>query len=192
MLPWAQYWYNTSMHSTIEMTPYKALYNRDPLLLVRYEASNQDEVSLLEMLIARDKWLEQLKINMFRLQQFKKDYVDKNKRHLEFEEGKLVLVKLQTYGQHSVALRKNQKLGLKIFGPFLIIKKLSVVAYKLELPEMARIHNAFHISVLKKFKGDQPIPYLPLSLQTTKSGPILSPHAITDNKVILQNGTKVQ
>jgi len=30
MLPWAQYWYNTSMDNTIKMTPYKALYGRDP------------------------------------------------------------------------------------------------------------------------------------------------------------------
>jgi len=50
------------------MTPYKALYDRDPPSLVRYEASNQDKVSLQKMVMARDRWLEQLKINMSRSQ----------------------------------------------------------------------------------------------------------------------------
>jgi len=85
---------------------------------------------------------------MNRSQQFMKAYADKNRRHLEFEEGDLVLVKLQPYRQHSIALRKNQKLGMKYFGPFRISTKLSVVAYKLDLPSEARIHNVFHISLL--------------------------------------------
>jgi len=38
------------------MTPYKALYGCDPPSLVRYETSPQDEVSLQEMLVARDRW----------------------------------------------------------------------------------------------------------------------------------------
>jgi len=118
MLPWTQYRYNTSMHSTIKMTPYKALYGRDPPSLVRYEASNQDEVSLQEMLIARDKWLGQLKINMSRFQQFMKNYVDRKRRYLEFEEGELVLVKLQPYRQHLVALRKKSETRIQIFWPF--------------------------------------------------------------------------
>jgi len=158
MLPWAQYWYNTSIHSSIKMTPYKALYSRYPPSLVKYEFSPLDEVSLQEMMIARDQLLEQLKRNMTHSQQFMKSYADRNRRYLKFEENELVLVKLQPYRQHSLALRKNQKLGMKYFDPFRIIKKLSPVAYRLELPETTRIHNVFHISVLKKFQGEQQTP----------------------------------
>ena len=58
MLPWAQLWYNTSFHSTIKMSPYKALYGKDPPTLVRYEISNQDGQSLQEMLISRNRLIE--------------------------------------------------------------------------------------------------------------------------------------
>ena len=36
--------------------------------------------------------------------------------------GELTLVKLQPYRQHLVALRKNQKLGMKYFGLFEVIE----------------------------------------------------------------------
>ena len=63
------------------------------------------------------------------------------------------MVKLQPYRQHSVALRKNQKLGMRFFGPFEVVERVGHVAYKLKLPEAARIHLVFHISLLKKFQG---------------------------------------
>ena len=51
------------------------------------------------------------------------------RRDLQFMVGDLVLVKLQPYKQHSVALRKHQKLGMRYFGPFLVIERIGTVAY---------------------------------------------------------------
>lgn len=81
---------------------------------------------------------------------------------------------------------------MKYFGPFHIIQKLSPVAYKLELTKTTQNHNVFHISVLKKFQGEQQTPYFPLPLQTTELGPVIAPHAILGSMVILQNGKEVQ
>ncbi|WVZ16869.1 hypothetical protein V8G54_009851 [Vigna mungo] len=59
------------------------------------------------------------------------------------------------------------------FRPFKVVAKVGVVAYKLELPETARIHPVFHISQLKPFKGVIHEPYMPLPLTTSELGPIL-------------------
>jgi hypothetical protein len=53
-----------------------------------------------------------------------KDQADKHRRHVVFEVGDRVLVKLQPYRQKSIALRKHQKLGMRFFGPFTIIERV--------------------------------------------------------------------
>nr|KYP34631.1 hypothetical protein KK1_044394 [Cajanus cajan] len=102
---------------------------------------------------------------------------------------RLVLVKLQPYRQLSLALRKNQKLGMRYFGPFPIIEKIGMVAYTLKLLDIARIHPIFHVSVLKLFKGDYATSYIPLPLLNIEEGPILQPIAILQYHTILR-GTK--
>ncbi|MED6176079.1 hypothetical protein PIB30_116938 [Stylosanthes scabra] len=72
MLPWAQYWYNTSFHSSIKMAPFKALFGRDPPSLIRYELSGDDEPSLQEILLEHDRLLDALKQNLHRAQHFMK------------------------------------------------------------------------------------------------------------------------
>jgi len=78
-----------------------------------------------------------------------------NKRRIDiqFEKGDLVLVKLQLYRQAIVAARLNHKISRRLFGPFLVIELIGVVAYKLALPPGSRIHPTFHVSLLRAYKG---------------------------------------
>ncbi|MCO5613218.1 hypothetical protein L7F22_067494 [Adiantum nelumboides] len=48
------------------------------------------------------------------------------------------------------------KLSMRYYGPFQVCDKISDVAYRLKLPESWRIHNAFHVSLLRPYVGDVP------------------------------------
>jgi len=99
-----------------------------------------------------------------------KKQANKNRRHMEFVVGDLVLVKLQPYRQHSLALRNNHKLTMRYFGLFEIIDRIGTVAYKLKLPPIAVIHPMFHVLGLKPFKGDVSQPYMSFLLLTNEKG----------------------
>jgi hypothetical protein len=189
VLSWAEYWYNTAFQTSIGMTPFKALYGREPPYLTRYEPQVNDPPALQEELMERDKILQQLKSNLERAQQYMKKQADRHRSDITLQVGDLVLVKLQPYRQQSVALRKNQKLGMRYFGPFEIIARVGNVAYKLKLPENAKIHPVFHVSQLKIFKGDPQQQYLPLPLTMSEIGPMLQPIEILQARTI-QRGTK--
>ena len=48
--------------------------------------------------------------------------------------------------------RKKGKLSPRFVGPFEILKRIGKVAYELALlPTLARVHNVFHVSMLRKY-----------------------------------------
>jgi len=95
-------------------------------------------------------------------------------------------LKLQGYRQQSIQKQHNQKLVPKFYGPYRVVKKISPVAYRLALPSQAKIHDVFHVSVLKKWVGvGTPIhDDLPLLADDRQ----LTPQAILDQR--LQQGNE--
>ena len=49
---------------------------------------------------------------------------------------------------------KFKKLKPRYCGPYLIIDKINDQAYRLELPPHLKVHNVFHVNLLKKYVVD--------------------------------------
>ena len=75
-------------------------------------------------------------------------------KDLEFEVEDQVFLKLSPR-KGVVRFGKRGKLNPRYIGPFEIVDGIGPVAYRLDLPEeFSRVHNVFHISMLRKYIPD--------------------------------------
>ncbi|XP_074377329.1 uncharacterized protein LOC141718850 [Apium graveolens] len=110
-----------------------------------------------------------------------KNTYDSGHRELSFAVGDWVWLRLQPYRQLTIARKKYHKLLPKYFGPFKITATIGPVAYKLELPAGSRIHDVFHVSLLKEYKG--PPPEVVTNLPPVVDGKSLpTPHTVIRSK----------
>jgi hypothetical protein len=67
--------------------------------------------------------------------------------------GEHVFLKVKAR-RSSLRLGSCLKLGARYCGPFEILDKIGPVAYMLALLASMRVHNVFHVSLLKKYAPD--------------------------------------
>ena len=91
---------------------------------------------------------------LFTAQSRQKSYADVRRRPLEFEVGDHVFLKVLP--KRGVArFGKRGKLLPRFTGPFKILERIGVVAYRLALPpRMSGVHEVFHVSMLRKYTPD--------------------------------------
>ncbi|KAD2805602.1 hypothetical protein E3N88_38979 [Mikania micrantha] len=149
----AEWWYNTTFHSSLGMTPFEALYGFPPPLHIPYLPKDSGDKEVDEVMKDREAATAVLKQSLLQAQNRMKQQADKRRTDREYEKGMWVYLKLQPYMQSSLRVHKHSKLTPKYFGPFLIIDKVGKVAYKFDLPDESQIHPVFHVSLLKPAVG---------------------------------------
>ncbi|ONK61028.1 uncharacterized protein A4U43_C08F25340 [Asparagus officinalis] len=82
------------------------------------------------------------------------DDFDVKHRHLEFQPGVHVFLKIFP-NRGTIHFGRRGKLSPRYVGPFDVLERVGVVAYRLALPPtLAGVHNVFHVSQLRKYVGD--------------------------------------
>lgn len=116
---------------------------------------------------------------------------DAKKIERTFEEGDLVLLKLQLYRQSSVAVQRWLKLAPKYYGPFEIEKKIRSIAYKLKLLTSFKIHHVFRVSMLKKYEGKGPNANSTLPIKYSQGQITVEPEMILQQRTIQSCGKPI-
>ncbi|GJT93886.1 putative reverse transcriptase domain-containing protein [Tanacetum coccineum] len=153
-LPLAEFSYNNSYHLSIRCAPFEALYGRkcrSPVLWAEIGDSRLIGPELVQettdkVVVIRDR----LKAARDR----QKSYADNRRKPLEFQVGDHVMLKVSPW-KGVVRFGKKGKLAPRFVGPFEILERIGLMAYRLRLPkELSSVHDTFHVSNLKKCLAD--------------------------------------
>ena len=83
-----------------------------------------------------------------------KSYADLKMRDIAYEVGDKVFLKVSPW-RKILQFGKKGKLSLRFKGPYEVLERIGPVAYRLALPpELAKLHNVFHVSMLRRYRSD--------------------------------------
>ena len=83
-----------------------------------------------------------------------KSYADQHRKEMEFQVGEKVFLKVSPW-RGIMRFGNKGKLSPRYIGPYEIVEKIGPLAYKLALPpNLARIHDVFHVSMLRRYRSD--------------------------------------
>ena len=160
-LPLIEFSYNNSYHSSLKATPFEALYGRRCRTPVIWEEVGKASITGPELINETTEKVKIIRERLIAAQDRQKSYADKRRRPIEFQIGDRVLLKVSPW-KRVFRFGKKGKLSPRYIGPFEITEKIGEVTYRLNLPsKLQSIHNAFHVSNLRKCLSDEKakIPY---------------------------------
>ncbi|GJU55527.1 putative reverse transcriptase domain-containing protein [Tanacetum coccineum] len=142
-------------HTSIKAAPFEVLYGRKCRSPVCWAEVGDAQLTGPAIIHETTEKIVQIKSRIQAAHDRQKSYADIRRKPLEFQVGDRVMLKVSPW-KGVVRFGKRGKLNPRYVGPFKVIERIGTVAYKLELPQqLSRVHNAFHVSNLKKCLSDE-------------------------------------
>ncbi|CAI7755738.1 unnamed protein product [Closterium sp. NIES-53] len=146
-LPTLEFAYNNASHAATGKTPFFLCYGREPLTPQQpttpaHVQAAHDFVTTMQQL-----W-EKTQRRLTTMQTSLKQYADRQRRDHSVAVGDQVLLDTRNLNLSHLP----SKLRPRFYGPFLVEAQVTPVTFRLRLPDTWKLHNAFHVQLLKPYK----------------------------------------
>ncbi|GJR25134.1 putative reverse transcriptase domain-containing protein [Tanacetum coccineum] len=131
-LPLAEFSYNNSYHSSIRCAPFEALYGRKCRSPVLWAEIGESSLIGPELVQETTDKVVLIKEKLKAARDRQKSYADNRRKPLEFEVGDRVMLKVSPW-KGVIRFGKKGKLAPRYVGPFEILERIGMVAYRLRL-----------------------------------------------------------
>ena len=153
-IPLVEFVYNNSFQSSIGMVPYEALYGRKCRTPLCWTKLSEKKVIDPDLIQETEEKVKMIRERLKEVADRQKSYVDLKRNDIQYEISKKVFLKVSPWKKVMRFGRKG-KLSPRFIGSYEVIEKVGPVAYRLALPpELEKIHNVFHVSMLRRYRSN--------------------------------------
>ncbi len=150
ILPFAEFSYNNTIQQSTKQSPFFSNYGFNPKFspeIPSFDNPNNAEKRVIDI----ENNIKLLKENLNNAKKTYKKYADKRRLNApNFEVGQ------QVWLYKGLNVRNSKKkLADQMMGPFTITKKVSPLAFELDLPSDMRCHPVFHVSLLEPYHENE-------------------------------------
>ena len=151
------------------MTPYEALYGRKCRTPLCWTDLSEKKVIGPDLIQETEETVKMIRERLKVAADRQKSYTSLKRKDIQYDIGEKVFLKVSSW-KKVMRFGKKRKLSPRFIGPYEVIEKVGPVAYRLALPpKLEKIHNVFHVSMLRRYRSNPSQWYLQklLSLDQT-------------------------
>ncbi|KAK5771667.1 hypothetical protein PVK06_047901 [Gossypium arboreum] len=136
------------------MATYEALYGRKCRTPLYWTELSENKIHGVDLIRETEQKVKVIRESLKVASDFQKSYADLKRKDIEFQIEDKFFLKVSPW-KKILRFGREGKLSPRFIGPYEVIERIGPVAYRLSLsPDLEKIHNVFHVSMLRRYQSD--------------------------------------